>query len=322
MTLKNQIRRILTGLTIPQEYVCLDSQELQSPLSVFLSFENRKLDVTASHLFLGYKPLILALPFKVNDKNYQVLKNENQIALDFENPEPIMPTDLARLVLRKINEKVLDDDAVLFYEGTYGEHSFLNSIHQKINQQREKWRKQTPNNVGLPGNLIEQVRIAYSVLRMISIISVSDGYLINLFPTDLHGPIANNFYAGSLRLGGLANDQIEKYGKIVISEVEPSFYKLAYALGKNHMKELQKESEFPLHLMRSKSFNFPLPATVVSYRELKRIDSFDVGIHRIHLYEIIYRDILQENESSLTHIHQYYAQWRLDHELSTPMLLR
>jgi len=145
---------------------------------------------------------------------------------------------------------------------------------------------------------------------------------MNMFPTDLHGPIGEKFYAGSLRLGGLANDQVEKYKQIVISEVEPSFYKHAYALGKNHMKELQKESEFPLHLTRSKSLNFLLPAAVVSNRELKRINSLDVGIHRIHLYEIILRDILQENQSSLTHIHQYYAQWRLDHGLSTPMLLR
>ncbi len=229
---------------------------------------------------------------------------------------------VAQLLLMKIEEKVLDEDAVLFYDGTHGEHVFLSSIHQKINQQHEKWRKQNPNNVDLPGNLVEQVRIAYSAPRRISIITVSDGNLMNMFPTDLHGAVGEKFYAGSLRLGGLANHQIEKYEQIVISEVEPSFYKQAYSLGKNHMRELQKESEFSHHPMRSKKFNFPLPIAVTSYREMKRIDSFDAGIHRIHLYEVIHRQVIQEDNASLTHIHQYYAQWRLDHGLFTSMLLR
>jgi hypothetical protein len=319
--LRNQIRKFLTGLTIPQEYVCLNSAELQHPLSVFLS-DSKKLDITSAHLLLGYKPLILALPFKVSDQSYQVVKNQNQITIDFENSKPILPTSLALLKLKKIGEKILDSDALLFYEGMHGEHLFLSSIHQKINQQREKWRKSNPNNIGLPGNLVDQVRIAYSVPRSISIITVSDGKKINMFPTDLHGPVAEKFYAGSLRVGGLANDQVEKFKRIVISEVEPSFYKQAYSLGKNHMKELRTESEFPIGSMRSNHFNFPLPASVVSHRELKRIDSLDVGIHRVHLYEIIYRQILQENKSSLTHIHQYYAQWRLDQRIYTPMLLR
>jgi flavin reductase (DIM6/NTAB) family NADH-FMN oxidoreductase RutF len=320
--LRNQIKKFLTGLTIPQEYVCLNSKELQYPLSVFLSVDKGKLDVTASHLFLGYKPLILALPFKVNDQSYQVVKNLNQLSLDFENPEAIKPTRLAQLVLKRIGEKVFEKDGILFYEGTLGEHRFMYFIHQWTAQQREKFRKQNSNNVGLPGNLVEQVRIAYSVPRRISIVTVSDGNLMNMFPTDLHGPVGEKFYAGSLRLGGLANDQIEKSKRIVISEVEPSFYKHAYSFGKNHMRELQKESEFPLHSIRSRNFNFPLPVAVTSYRELKRIDSFDVGIHRVHLYEVIHQQTIQDNKPSLTHIHQYYAQWRLDHGLETNMLLR
>ena len=126
MVLKNQIKRILTGLTIPQEYICLNSKELQFPLSVFLSIEKGKLklDVTKSHLFLGYKPLILAVPFKVNDQGYQVVKNQKQISLRLENVEPVKPTILARLVLKKIGEKFLGEEAIIFYEGVHGEHAY------------------------------------------------------------------------------------------------------------------------------------------------------------------------------------------------------
>ena len=324
MILKNTIKKILTGLTIPQEYVCLKSKELHHPLFVFLSIDNEKfkLNVTTSHLFLGYKPLIVALTFKVNDHNHHFVRSQNQVSLSFENAAPVKPIHLAKLVLKKIGEKVLGEDAVLFYEGVHGEHAFLNALHQRINQQREKWRKQTPNNVSLPGNLIEQVRIAYSIPRTISIITVSDGNLINMFPTDLHGPVGEKLYAGSLRAGGLANEQVEKYGRIVVSEVETTFYKQAYGFGKNHMQGLQKESGFPLHPMRSKNFNSSLPAAVTSYRELKKIDSFDAGIHRIHLYDVIHQQEIQESKPSLSHIHQYYAQWRTNRGLDTTMLFR
>jgi flavin reductase (DIM6/NTAB) family NADH-FMN oxidoreductase RutF len=225
-------------------------------------------------------------------------------------------------VLKQIARKVLGEEVVMFYEGIHGEHLFLNGIHQWVNRQRGKWRPQSPNNVGLPGNLIEQVRIAYSVPRLISIITVRDGTTMNMFPTDLHGALGEKFYAGSLRLGGSANAQIDKYNQVAISEVEPSFYKQAYLLGKNHMRELQSESGFPLARTRTKHLNFPLPAAAVSYRELKKIDSLDIGIHRIHLYEIIHRQVLLQDKPFLSHIHQYYAQWRLDRNLPTPMLLR
>src|SRR6478736_4346921 len=316
MNFKIQLKRILTGLTVPQEYVCLNSPDLPYPLSVFFSSDRLKLEVTSSQLFLGYKPLILALTFKANDQTYQTIKSQNRIALDFENPDTINPTFLARLVLRKIDEKILNENVILFYEGVKGEHYFISSFHQWINRLREKLRKEIPNNVALPGNFSDQVRIAYSLPRTISIITVSDGNLMNMFPTDLHGPIGEKLYAGSLRVGGLANDQIEKYEKIVISEVEPSFYKQTYSLGKNHMKSLRGENEFVLHQTRSSTFNFPLPAAVVSYRELKRMDSLDIGIHRIHIYETLYRQIIQSKEP-LTHIHQYYAQWRRNHGLDT-----
>src|SRR5258705_8856202 len=181
MMLRNQAKKLITGLTIPQEYVCLNSMELQYPSSVFISLDSKKLDLSLSHLFLGYKPLILALSFRVSDQIYPTIKNQNQITLRFENSDPIRPVNLAHLVLNKIGDKILGEDVVLFYEGVNGQHQFLNAFYQRINQIREKWRKQAPNNVGLPGNLIDQVRIAYSVPRVISIITLSDGSKMNMF---------------------------------------------------------------------------------------------------------------------------------------------
>src|SRR5579859_2232481 len=278
--------------------------------------------MSASHLFLGYKPLVIALPFDIHDAQVKNVKSQGKIVLNFENQDPLPPARLSRLLLKKIGEEILDEKLLVFYEGVHGEHSFLNAVHQWVNVQRERFRKQASNNVALPGNLIDQVRIAYSVPRIISAITVSDGSLMNMFPTDLHGSVGTKFYAGSLRIGGMANHQVEKYKRIVVARLEASCYQQAYALGKNHMRELKAESSFHLHPSRTETFNFPLPFGTAHYKELERINSFDAGIHRIHLYEIIHQRTVQGDKPPLSHIHQHYAQWRIDHALHTPMLLR
>ena len=327
LTVKNKIRKIVTGLSVPQEYICVELKDIMCPPSIFLELENQKIsqDVTNSHLFLGYKPLILGLCFNRSDTNYSIVRDQDMVSLRFRNQLSAKISNgasIAKLVLKKIDEKIAGDKTVLFYEGEYGSHSFLSTVHQWVNTQREKFRKHSPDNINLPGNLADQVRIAYSVPRIISIITTSDGNLVNLFPTDLHGSVGKKFYASSLRKGGKANEQVERYGQILVSEVETSFYNQAYAFGKNHMKELQNENEFQIHSSRSKNFNFPLPSSVTYYRELKRIDSFDHGIHRIHLYEIIHQQAVSTNKSTLSHIHQYYTQWRIDHGLQTKIFLR
>ena len=320
MILRDTLKKLITGLTIPQEYVCVGLETLQPQSSVILEINNQEfsLDVTTSHLFLGYKPLIIGLTFSVDDANFEIVKTQRKITFRFLTQDML----LAKLSLKKIGEKRLNNEVVLFFWGKHGTHSFLNPIHQWINRQRERWRKQLPNNINLPGNLFEQVRIAYSIPRVISIVTVSDGSLINMFPTDLHGSVGKGFYASSLRKGGLANEQVEKYHRVVISEVDISFYKQAYSLGKNHMQELKEENRFPTHTEKSKAFNFPLPKDVIHYRELKRIDFLDHGIHRIHLYEVIHEHAVRSGKSTLAHIHQYYAQWRLDQGIQTQLFLR
>lgn len=320
MIFRANLKKLLTGLTIPQEYICVGLETLRSQLSVILEISDRKFsqDVTTSHLFLGYKPLIIGLIFNIDDRNFETVRKEHKVTLRFLDQE----NELARLSLLKISERDLDDKAVLIFEGEHGVHSFLNPLHQWANLQRERWKKHAANNVSLPGNLLDQVRIAYSIPRVISIVTTSDGALINMFPTDLHGPIGKKIYAGSLRRGGLANEQVEKYKQIVISEVDVTFYNEAYSLGKNHMQHLTTESGFPLHTGKSKVLSFALPKNVIRYRELKQINFFDHGIHRIHLYEVINEQALVKDKSTLAHIHQYYAQWRVNQGIETQMFLR
>ncbi len=318
----------MTGLSISQEYICLDLAKHECSLSVYLSALANSFDVTGCHLFLGYKPLIIGIPLATASEEYQALKGLDQIQLTFKTNESFPnvlgtnPTVLAKLDLKMIDIKTLGECVISFYEGTCGNHSFLNFINQFINRQRDNRRKSNAGNINLIGNLYDQVRIAYSVPRIISVITVGEGELFNMFPTDLHGPVGKKFYISSLRIGGRANNQVEKIKRVVISQVGASAYKQVYLLGKNHMQDLRHVTNFSVVKERSETYNFPLPEAVTQYNELKRIDSFDYGIHRIHLYEVVNFKRLREDSSILAHIHQYYAQWRVDRRLPTQMLTR
>jgi hypothetical protein len=321
------LNQLLTGLSIPQEYVCLPLEDLSQPLSVYLTIKNNSgvYDVTNDHVFLGYKPLVLLI--SLSDPAIEGIETVclNFVAGVFKPTTEwngFLSADncVARLIVRKIEHASLIEKSFLF-EGVHGEHAFLNSFYQLTNSLRERLRKRKIGNVGLPGNLYDQVRIAYAVPRIISLITLGNENRMNMFPTDLHGAVDQKHYVGSLRIGGKANHQVEQEGKLAISFMPVEQYQLVYSLGKNHMQEFASGKNFVLGKEGSNSFGIPLPVGALRYIELKRIRSVDAGIHRIHLYEKVNEQNLCDGKT-LAHVHQFYVQWRLDHNLQTPMLLR
>jgi hypothetical protein len=133
--------------------------------------------------------------------------------------------------------------------------------------------------------------------------------------------VGAHHYLSSLRHGGKANEQVMKMKQIVLSDVRADSYRKVYALGKNHMRDPEGLQHFDLARQVSDKFNIPLPEAVLSYRELVVRDYFDVGIHRIIAYDVVSEQKIAVGHR-LSHLHQYAAQWRLDHHLPTPMLMR
>ena len=301
----------------------MDLNEYEHPLAVFLSSPGAafKIDVTSSHLFLGYKPVIIALPFSTSNREFDIVRVQDRVQLSLINTESKSTRPIAYLKLQKIGEKIFEKQIILFFEATYGQHSFLNPLSLFVNRLNEKRTTRSITNINLHGNLYDQVRIAYAIPRLVAIITVSDGHLMNMFPTDLHGPIGDKVYCSSLRIGGKANDQVEKFKKLVVSEVRSSFFRQTYQMGKNHMQDLKTPETFVTDTDRSERFSLPLPENVTMYRELTQIGSLDHGIHRIHFYDVVnYHN--NAEQSRLAHIHQYFAQWRLNQGLPMDMLLR
>jgi flavin reductase (DIM6/NTAB) family NADH-FMN oxidoreductase RutF len=217
---------------------------------------------------------------------------------------------LAWLSLRLIQKQKIGDNEIYYYKGIRGQHHFLSFFHQYIIGLNNQVYNRKKENVFLNNALYKQVQIAYSIPRIISLITVGSGGLYNLFPTDLHGPVNEQYYVSSLRHGGKACKQVENAGRIVISQVHTDVYKMAYALGKNHMQELKPKENFFFSESLSSVFKLPLPKSLLSYRELELVGSFDHGIHKLLLYKIISSQVVSKDPSTLAHIHNCYATWR------------
>jgi len=328
----NYIKEKILGYSLPQEFACLALEEIRDPLRVAVTIKGADtfLDVSSTHLFLGYKPLVIGIPIQ-EISGYHLFSNADEICLSFFESEFRPNTtwkgfvsydgSLARIILKKKEILKCGDHAMHLFEGVYAKHEFINSFNQFINKQKEKRRLDRKVNINLSENLADQVQTAYSVPRAISIVTLFENQKMNMFPTDLHGQVNDGFYVGSLRHGGKANDQVERAKIIALSRIDFSWCKQAYALGKNHMQDLKDFSSFLVSNKRSRSYNIPLPESVAAYYELERVDSVDIGIHRIHKYKILYREKLNDSKT-LGHIHRFYAQWRLNNGKSTKFYWR
>ena len=308
------MKKILTklnGLHYQQEYLCLAKEPFQNPIHAYFVRDGHVIkDITNEHLFTGYSPLIFTLISSDLKEPFSKIEM-------FFSQRSLQPNDLfkkrdalAWLSLGLIQKQKIGDNEIYYYKGIRGQHHFLSFFHQYIIGLNNQVYNRKKENVFLNNALYKQVQIAYSIPRIISLITVGSGGLYNLFPTDLHGPVNEQYYVSSLRHDGKACKQVEKAGRIVISQIHTDVYKMAYALGKNHMQELKPKENFFFSESLSSVFKLPLPKSLLSYRELELVGSFDHGIHKLLLYKIISSQVVSKDPSTLAHIHNCYATWR------------
>jgi len=331
---KKWIWQKVLGIHYPQEYLCLESEEIQSPFNLYLSWQgaSNPVEVTQNHLFLGYKPVIKGIYFPRFSTDWEKLSKTSRVCLFFHpdkarlnalwNKFPVDKDASAFMVMEKTEICSLGSMDLFVYQAILGHNRFMNSFHKLTNRMWEVFRHRTSGNVDLSGNLFEQNVIAYSIPRVISLITVGQSSKINIFPTDLHGPVGASYYVGSLRIGGKAGLQVDTHKEIVISEIVSAYCYEAYRLGKNHMKDLRPVHSFDILKTRSEVLDLPLPAPMIGYRELRQISSCDVGIHRLHCYEVLNHKQITESTNRLSHVHRTYAEYRLRRGLATNYALR
>ena len=325
MQLLQKLLNRFNGLHYKQEYLCFAKESFQQPLHVYLVDGKQIIkDITNQHLFTGYSPLIFTL--------YSTSGQEGELPEKIDiifSERRLKPSEflekkdtMACLSLKMIRHQSAGDMDIVYYEAIKGEHHFLSSFYQYIIELHNSLYNKKPGNVYLHSNLYTQVQIAYSVPRVISLITVSDGKLFNLFPTDLHGTVNEAYYISSLRHEGKACKQVETSGRIVISQIHCDAFKTAYSLGKNHVQELRSKDNFPFGNTNSAAFQLPLPQSALYYRELELIRTFEHGIHKLLLYKIVSGQMVNHEPATLAHVHNVYATWRRNKRLPGNYLMR
>ncbi|CAN5829149.1 hypothetical protein BH11BAC4_BH11BAC4_07150 [soil metagenome] len=320
----NPVKKILeklNGLHYRQEYLCFAKESHTEPLHVYLVQDQHiTKDITNQHLFTGYCPLIFVFPADNQlTESIQLLFSQKLLIPNevFEQKDA-----LAILEMKMIKKQVSNNSNIVYYEGSHVHHFLLNGFHQYLSSIYNGLYNKRPGNVFLHDNLYKQVQVAYAVPRIISLITVSNNNLFNLFPTDLHGQIDDEHYIISLRSNGKACKQVEATGKVLLSRMHCDAYKTVYGLGKNHMQELRTKEHFQFGSVSSKNLKLPIAEQAISYQELLLKDSFIHGIHRVFLFKIIFQQQLNAEQATLSHIHNCYATWRYKNKLAGNYLIR
>jgi hypothetical protein len=325
MNVVHKIFKRINGLQFPQEYLCLSKESFTDPLRVYI-VQNGKVtcDVTNTHAFIGYQPLLLAT-FYAGSKN-QLFPDQLVLCFSKEflhpNEEFNLKDAIATLRVRKTRSASVGGKVVAVYEGMGGHHHFQSIFHQWIARLDNRLVNKRKENVFLEANLYQQVQIAYALPRVISLITVSGTGGYNLFPTDLHGEIGGDHYMISLRHEGKACRQVRESGRLLISTVESGAFKEVYLLGKNHMQEPKDILLFPFSAKRSVYYNLPIPDSAIYCREMEVMDSFILGIHRIFTLKILSRRTINDKNDTLAHVHNAYASWRHNKGMTGNYLLR
>jgi flavin reductase (DIM6/NTAB) family NADH-FMN oxidoreductase RutF len=319
--MKKFLKKILLGITLPQEYLCVNLNDFGKPLKLVVNNgkSNHSKDLTEHHQFVGYKPLIIAIDGKyLNEKN---LNSAGTLTLSLLSDGT---GELAYLRVKLIRTVKLNSTECLLFEGIHGKHLFDNPLRKFFNALLYNLTADRKKNVFLAGNLYEQIKIAYSIPRRIYLTSVGSNGLFNIFPTDISGKFDEDYFIVSLRSKGKANAQIEKEGKCLIAIMNADSFNEVYKAGKNHMRGLSKAAELGIGLRNESSviFSLPVPLGTVQYFELDKIDKFEVGIHSIHFFRIVNSVMLSDKSSVLAHIHRDYAEWRLRNNITTNYLVR
>lgn len=324
MRLLQKILQRLSGLHYSQEYLCLAKESMKDPLYLYL-ISGKKIikDITNLHCFVGYKPLLFAIPLlqempREESAEIQLCLTDKPVSV---NSTVQTKKALAHFSLKRTTSSFSQTNNILIYEGIRVRHRFISTFSRFIIRLNNRLFNTKAGNVYLPGNLYEQVQTAYSLPRTISLVTVCDNGFCNLFPTDLHGAITEQYYMMSLRYEGKACKQVEKTKKICISEIAADHYKFAYSLGKNHMQDMKTKGDLPFSELVTSSL-LPLPPSVLMYRELELIDTLQQGIHKLLLFKTLAKHQASSDSATLSHVHNVYATWRFNKGLKGNYLLR
>ena len=236
-------------------------------------------DVSEAHRFIGYAPMLLVLPDR-GERGVLFVGGEGSSGERWEG-EPV-PNGATGMIAVRRHSGFSAGEAL--YVGIRGEERMLRGWRRVGARVGERLAERDAA-IPLDANAQCQIRVAYSVPRVIALATVATGAGVNRFPTDLHGADGAAGYVVSLRVGSRSGEQVRAAGGLLLSHPPFSAAKAVYAMGRNHMREGGERSG---REVASPRHGLPFPDGSVGWMELALKETMPpVGIHLLHRFEIL-----------------------------------
>lgn len=278
-------RVLLPGLLrspFPQEYLCLPHDACDA----HWRYELSGVDVTRDHLFLGYRPLVLAMPATGTRPGELLLRS------------PLQQRPVAGITLAGIDPPGMGSDFT-FLTGTRAWSRFLPWPQWPLDRIR-RWRNaRRHGNVATVPAEIDMTRILYALPREIHLAVVGSPDRCNIFPTDLHGELAGR-YLVSLRHTGKACTQVMEEGSFALYRMPLDLFRQVYALASRHMGD--PTAALAIAAIDGSWNGHARPLGAIAARLLRVEAHADAGIHRIFRCRVE-REEHFKNGPVLAHVH-------------------
>jgi len=129
------LKKILFGTILPQEYICVPVEKFDHKIRFYLNDDEDYFDLTGSHLFIGYYPLIIAISSEKNSDTIDHLQNKDLVKIVLGEAKHKI---IAQLILKKISTLEFNEVKFFIFEGVKGNHRFLSKFHILTNSLKYK----------------------------------------------------------------------------------------------------------------------------------------------------------------------------------------
>jgi hypothetical protein len=298
--MKALIRKILFGDTEISEYSKItvpgDIEE-----KVHLETSGNIIDISKNHWLLCIDPVVFGIWLDNDGSTSGLTKNRkykiyfNHSATDIKDIKKKSVAVLTLIFFDVIEE---ENGMLLLLKVQSSKIYHLNFINTYLLFSRY-YKKN-----GLTFSKFKSFVAAYSYPRQIKIVSFRQDDYYNIFPMDLLGNIdKGDRCVFGLRHTNLSLAGIIETGRLAVSDVPFHYKDLVYQLGKHHSSTPPPLNSLSFQLVKSKNFEFYIPAWVENYKEVKILKTLNLGSHMLLWGESKHKNIINHEGSHLFLIH-------------------
>jgi hypothetical protein len=291
--MKKFIRNILFGDTPVSEY---STVRVEGKINerVWLSMNGTLIDISTTHWLLCLNPVVFGIWFSKDD--IIPFDNEGKYRIYFKD-SVMDPATVAIMKLDFFNRIEENDGTLFLLKLAETKIRHLNFIRTRLIFYR--YYKKPEQDF----KKLKSYSAAYSYPRRVRIISFKEGSWFNIFPMDLVGDIPHSSrYVFGLRHTNVTLDRMIETKKLAVSEVPFECKDVIYQLGKHHREPLS-EGSLPFGVVPSETYDFPIPEWADSYKEIRIVDTMNLGSHMLLWGEEVNEKILNPSRQHLFHIH-------------------